>query len=103
MSDPGPVNATTESVRFLRNLRDQRGQLATVQRSFVTNGTLRQVYEDSLVLERDGSHEVLDFLHAIISITTAPERHAPTAEPRGSVHDHTPHAGHNRVQQRRMR
>ena len=79
MSDLGLVNATSESVRFLRNLLDQRGQLATVQRSFATNGTLRQVYEDSLVLELDGGHEVLVFLHAIISITAAAEGYAPTA------------------------
>ena len=79
MSDPRSVSATSESVRFLRNLLNKRVQLATVERSFATNGTLRQVYEDSLVLELDGGHDVLVFLHAIISITAAPEGYAPTA------------------------
>jgi hypothetical protein len=79
MSDQGPVNAASESVRFLRNLLDQPVQLATVQGSFATNGTLRRVYEDSLVLELDGGHEMLVFLHAIISITAGPVGYAPTA------------------------
>ena len=79
MCDPRPADATSESVRFLRNLLDKRVQLATGQRSFATNGTLRQVYDDSLVLELDGGHEVLVFLHGIISVTAAPEGYAPTA------------------------
>jgi hypothetical protein len=77
MSDPRPVNATSESVRFLRNLLNKRVQLTTVQRSLATNGTLRQVYEDSLVLELDEGQEVLVFLHALISITAVTEGYKP--------------------------
>jgi hypothetical protein len=79
MSELRPVNATSESVRFLRNLLNKQVQLVTIRRSLATHGTLRQVYEDSLVLELDGGHEVLVFLHAIISITAAAEGYAPTA------------------------
>jgi ferredoxin-fold anticodon binding domain-containing protein len=79
MSDPRPVNANAESGSFLRNLLNKRVQLTTVQSSLATNGTLRQVYEDSLVLDLDGGHEVLIFLHAIISVTAAAEGYAPTA------------------------
>ena len=77
MSELRPVNATSESVRFLRNLLNKRVQLTTVQRSLATNGTLRQVYEDSLVLELDEGQEVLVFLHALISITAVTEGYMP--------------------------
>jgi hypothetical protein len=79
MSELRPVTASSESVRFLRNLLNKQVQLVTVQRSLATNGILRQVHEDSLVLELDGGHEVLIFLHAIISITVAAEGYAPMA------------------------
>jgi hypothetical protein len=77
MSELRPVTATSESVRFLRNLLNKRVQLTTVQRSLATNGTLRQVYEDSLVLELDEGQEVLVFLHALISITAVTEGYMP--------------------------
>ena len=77
MSELTPVNANSESVRFLRNLLNKRVQLTTVQRSLATNGTLRQVYEDSLVLELDEGQEVLVFLRALISITAVSEGYKP--------------------------
>ena len=77
MSDPRSAVGTGESGRFLRNLLNKRVQLTTVQRSLATNGTLRQVYEDSLVLELDEGQEVLVFLHALISITAVAEGYMP--------------------------
>lgn len=66
------VLANSESVRFLRTqcaLRSRQVLLTTVYLSLVANGTLRHVYEDSLVLDLDGGHQVLSFLPAIISIS----------------------------------
>ncbi len=79
ISEPRPVNATSESVRFLHNLRGTRVQLARGQRSFATNSTFRQACEDSHALERDGGHEVLACLNAATSVTAAPQGYAPTA------------------------
>ena len=77
MSDPRSVVASDESGRFLRNLLNKQVQLVTIQRSLATHGTLRQVYEDSLVLELDEGQEVLVFLHALISITAAAKGYKP--------------------------
>jgi hypothetical protein len=77
MSELRPVNATSESVRFLRNLLNKRVQLTTVQRSLASSSVLRQVSEDSLVLELAEGHEVLVFLHALISITAVTEGYKP--------------------------
>jgi hypothetical protein len=66
------VLANSESIRCLHTQCTLRGWevlLTTLHLSLVANGTLRHVYEDSLVLALDGGHEMFTFLSAIFSIS----------------------------------